>query len=549
MSEKNEVTRSTEELSERDADRAKTSGGPRGAAVRGSLLGAGVLLVAALLVLVNYVGWKYHHRFDWTASNFYTLSEQTENVLHHLDEIDKDVDVVVFMAPGNDLYDRVHELLSRYEAASSHLSVQWLDPERNPAEVQKLVDQYGVKTRSVVFSAGNEKRTVTADELQELDYSSMQRGGQPQISAFKGEQLFTNALAALSSGKVPKVLFTTGHGELRLDRAADRSLSGLVDVLGEDNFKLQEWQSRTATAVPDDADLVVIAGPTNAFLPSEIDVLDRYLRSGGRLLVMIDPVFSPSGDGLVPTGLEPWLKGYGVDIADDLVLDPVNRVPAYGPETLFVSDYTSHPVTGSLGERQIPVILSVARSVKAGTAPAGAKTTELFRTSSDAWGETDFQGLQKAAPGDGDATGPLPLAVAVESKAAKSADDDTTKDGAADAADAKGGKDSAKGDAKASSDAQGSTGMRLVVIGDSDIASGLLVANPGLGNATLLNNAFNWLVERQSLLGIPPKRPEQVRLSMTPGALRWSVIFVTILMPGLAILAGLWVWSRRRRAS
>jgi len=87
------------------------------------------------------------------------------------------------------------------------------------------------------------------------------------------------------------------------------------------------------------------------------------------------------------------------------------------------------------------------------------------------------------------------------------------------------------------------------VIGDSDIASGLLVANPGLGNATLLNNAFNWLVERQSLLGIPPKRPEQVRLSMTPGALRWSVIFVTILMPGLAILAGLWVWSRRRRAS
>jgi len=544
MSEKNEVTRSTEELVERDGrgGATKTGGGPRGAVVRGSLLGAGVLLMAALLVLVNYVGWKYHHRFDWTRSNFYTLSEQTENVLHHLDELDRKVDVVVFMAPGGDLYDRVHELLSRYEAASSHLSVRWLDPERNPAEVQKLVDQYGVTTRSVVFSAGDERRTVTADELQEIDYSSMQRGGQPEVSAFKGEQLFTNALAALSSGKVPKVLFTTGHGELRLDRTADRTLSGLVDVLGEDNFDLQEWQSRTAESVPADADLVVIAGPTNAFLPSEIDVLDRYLRSGGRLLVMIDPVFSPSGDGLVPTGLEPWLKGYGVDVADDLVLDPDNRVPAYGPETLFVSDYTSHPVTGSLGQRQIPVILSVARSVSAGKAPEGATTTELFKTSSGAWGETDFTGLQEASAGAGDASGPLSLAVAVESEAS---DDSAAADDGDAAADSQ--KADSQSDAKDASEK--GKGLRLVVIGDSDIASGLLVANPGLGNATLLNNAFNWLVERQSLLGIPPKRPEQVRLSMTPGALRWSVLLVTILMPGLAILAGIWVWSRRRRVS
>ncbi len=548
MSEKNEVTRSAEELTERDGTAPK--GGPRGAVVRGSLLGAGVILVAALVVLVNYVGWKYHHRFDWTQSDFYTLSEQTENVLQHLDDTGRDVDVVVFMAPSGDLYDRVHELLSRYEAASSHLSIRWLDPERNPAEVQKLVDQYGVTKRSVVFSSGDARRTVTADELQDIDYSSMQQGGQPEISAFKGEQLFTNALAALSAGKVPKVLFTTGHGELPLDRTADRNLSGLVDVLGEGNFDLQEWQSRTATSVPDGTDLVVIAGPTNAFLPSEIDVLDRYMRSGGRLLVMIDPVFSPSGDGLVPTGLEPWLKGYGVDVADDLVLDPTNQVPAYGAETLFATNFTSHPVTGSLGKRQIPVILSVARSVSTGTAPAGATTTELFRTSSDAWGETDFKNLQEAANDGADLAGPLPLAVAVEGKASAP---EASKDGASkDAASAQGDEDgSAKAADAGSKDDAGSTGggMRLVVFGDSDIASGLLMTNPGLGNATLLNNAFNWLVDRQSLLGIPPKRPEQVRLSMTPSVLRWSVILVTILMPGLAIVAGIWVWSRRRRVS
>ncbi len=60
-------------------------------------------------------------------------------------------------------------------------------------------------------------------------------------------------------------------------------------------------------------------------------------------------------------------------------------------------------------------------------------------------------------------------------------------------------------------------------------------------------NAFNWLLERQKLLGIGAKKPEQVRLSLTPGQL--SAITWTVLagLPGLAILAGVAVWSRRRR--
>ena len=42
--------------------------------VRAGTLSAGVLLIAALLVIVNYLGDKYHKRFDWTSSSLYTLS-------------------------------------------------------------------------------------------------------------------------------------------------------------------------------------------------------------------------------------------------------------------------------------------------------------------------------------------------------------------------------------------------------------------------------------------------------------------------------------------
>ena len=41
--------------------------------------------------------------------------------------------------------------------------------------------------------------------------------------------------------------------------------------------------------MPEDANVVVDAGPTRPFHPTEKDALQRYLARGGALLVMIDP--------------------------------------------------------------------------------------------------------------------------------------------------------------------------------------------------------------------------------------------------------------------
>ncbi len=66
--------------------------------VKTGTLSAGVLLVAALLLIVNYFGWKYHKRFDWTEDSIYTLSEKSENVLK---DLKRDVEFVVFLPPGS----------------------------------------------------------------------------------------------------------------------------------------------------------------------------------------------------------------------------------------------------------------------------------------------------------------------------------------------------------------------------------------------------------------------------------------------------------------
>ena len=58
---------------------------------------------------------------------------------------------------------------------------------------------------------------------------------------------------------------------------------------------------------------------------------------------------------------------------------------------------------------------------------------------------------------------------------------------------------------------------------------------------------MNWLIERPQLLGIAPKAPEQVHLSLTSGQLTLISWLVLAILPLLSVGAGVFVYRRRRR--
>lgn len=478
--------------------------------VRTGTLSAGVLLVAALFLIANYLGWKYHHRFDWTAGDVYSLSDKSRNVVK---ELKRDVEVVVFIAPGQELYEPVREILSQYDAASQRIKIRYFDPERNPVEAQQLIQKYNVSsTGQVVVVSGEQRRVIESADLAELDYSGMQMGQAPKMTAFKGEQLFTGALLQLEEGRKPKILFTTGHGERSLDDRQAQGLSSVHEILGRDNFELEEWASRTAAAVPQGTDLVVIAGPTSPFIESELKAFNAYLNGGGRMLVLVDPTLGQTaGSGLIPTGLTQWLAGYGVKLGDDIVIDPKGAYPGAPPYTLFPSAYEGdHPITQPLSQSGVPVLLNVARSVTS-AATDTYKVTELLKTTTDGWAETSLGSVETVEKDDRDVAGPISLGVAVESPAEP-----------------------------------GKPQLRLVVLGDSDLATNQLVQGMP-ADAVLLANSLNWLAEREALLTIPPKKTENVRLNLTAGQLRTVYLTALLFLPGLAIALGTIVYIRRRR--
>lgn len=493
--------------------------------VFGSTLGAAALLALALVLILNYLSFRHYARWDWTKSHLYTLSDKSLSIVKGLD---RDVSVIVFMDDQSPVYEPTKELLSRYAAASPRLKPSFVDPVRNPARAQQLVQRYDVQRAAVVFESGKDKRVVEASDLADYDYSAMQQGGAPEMKGFKGEQKFTSALVELMEAKKPSILFTTGHGEPSLDSQEGRGFGRLQRFLGTDNFAIEEWASLGKTQVPPGTDLIVVAGPTQPFVRPELDLLSRFLSGGGRVLVLVDPNLG-AGGRVGDTGLSAWLASWGIEAQDDVVVDPTNLLPFFSAETIFASNYGVQPITDALRQARVPVVFSLARSVKAGTAPKGATLTELVKTSPDGWGEVDLEHLDRVEKGPLDIPGPVPLGVALELNAAPPPAP-PEEEGMP---------------APTPLPAPNGPKGRMVVFGDSDFATNAQLDQPG--NATLVANTLNWMVQRESHLGIAPKEPEQVHLSLTPQERRRNFFLVVLGLPAAALATGIFINVRRRR--
>jgi ABC-type uncharacterized transport system involved in gliding motility auxiliary subunit len=276
----------------------------------------------------------------------------------------------------------VKELLGRYQAACPKLAVEFIDPDRDPLRTRQLAQEFGVSmANTVVFAQGDRKKYVSSDQIAEYDYTGMQFGQAPKIKAFKGEEQFTSAILQVTNPKVPKAYFTSGHGEHDLEGWDEGGLSQLKELLKRDNWETAKLPP-FSTSIPEDCDLLVVAGPTAPFAPVEKQAIEAFLEKGGRLLALLDPVLPGRQQA---SGLEELLAKRGVKVGNDLVLLPV------------------------------------ARSVSTQQAQ-GAKTTVLFTTSSAGFGETDLEGLllrRTVEKNPNDTPGPVSLAVAAEPEKAE----------------------------------------------------------------------------------------------------------------------------------
>ncbi len=453
-----------------------------------SAIGQAVLAVA-ILGMLGFLAARHPVRFDWSEAGVHSLSEQTREVLAGLEG---DVEVVALYPPLD--AQPVRELLDRYAYQSPRFQVEFADPNARP----DLVERYGIapeKLQSglVRLSLGGE--TV---ELEEPD-----------------EAKLTNALVKLTRTGTKKVYFLQGHNERPVQGEGADGKEGLgraAEALRNENYRWEALLLATKQDVPDDADVVVVAGATRPFLPEEHAALQRYLERGGSLLVLIDP--------RAKTDLGQALTRWGVELGEDVVVDRVQGM--FGQAmTPFAGEYGPHPITEGLRE---VTLFHVARSVRP-AADGAARFTEIVRTSEHSWGERDLEALFSqgvAELGPDDLRGPVPVAVA-------------------------GSLDGEPGEAEEEATAEAERpGARLVVFGDSDFASNQLLE--AYRNRDLFVNSVNWLLGDVEAISIRPATSRASRLQLSTdqfSRIRYLSLFV---LPEAIAIAGVVAWWSRRRA-
>ena len=459
----------------------------------GTLALASVAVVLAILIGINYLAARRNKRWDLTAAKQFTLSEQTHKVLAGLE---RPVNVKVF--DRTEGFGRFRDRLEEYRSSSDKLNVEYIDVDRQP----RLANQYNIQSLgTVVLEYDGRVERVTSD----------------------GEQELTNGLIKVIQGTQHKVYFVQGHGEKSPDGSDRDGYSVIAQSLASDNFATDKLVLAQRD-VPEDATVLIIAGPTVDFLAPEIDRLKNYMTRGGKVLLMLDP---PAKAGAPDVSqLVNFAKEWGIDVGTNVVVDAsgIGQVLGTGPEVPVAAKYNTHPITDRFN---LLTAYAFARSVVSNSAGANNRFAQnLVETSEQSWAETDMKGLMSSAPitrdtDKGDLAGPVSLAAAVSG----------TAGAAAPAPDGK--------------DAETKTPeSRLVVIGDSDFASNRWLGISG--NRDLFLNTVNWLAQQENLIAIRAKDPQDRRITLTADQERrimWLTIFI---IPGLILLAGVHTWWRRR---
>ena len=445
---------------------------------------ASLSVVAALFILlaVNFLAIRRDMTWDLTTQQVFRLSEQTRKVL---DSLTSPIQAYVVAKP--DGFGRFREILTAYEQASPNIRVEYVDADRHPARVKEWgVINYG----TVVFEQNGRRLRVMLNREQEL----------------------TNALIRLTTGRDVKAYFTQGHGERGLIRETRASFTSALSVLERDNYKIESLVLAQATTVPADASLLIVAGPSADFLAFETELLQEYLRRGGKALFLLDPVVGSDMRHL-PV-LESALAEWGISLGHDVVIDTIDsaRLPGADASVPVIVTYPSHEATRDFS---LLTAYPLAQSVRiiAGSTTTGRRTSDVVRTSDRSWSISSVdrvvKGREPVFDERIDRRGPLTLAVSVAQKVS-----------------------------------EGGRETRLIVVGDSDFAANAMVGIQG--NADMFVNMTNWLTEQGDLISVRPRGEGDQRITLTAVQFRGLRWFSVVVVPALIVLSGVRVWWRRR---
>lgn len=459
------------------------------------------VLVLAIAVIVNVIfaaiPAKYT-AFDTTGKEMYTLSDVSLDLLAKLD---KDIKFTWLVKEGNE-DTSIDLLLKEYQTHSDHIVIEKADPDLNPTMIAENTSQF--YENSMLVTCGDRSRWVDFYDIYVIQYDAETYYYTQQYDVdFAGENAITGAINYVVNAEFPKLYSLTGHGEAEIP-------TNIKSAIQQSNVDMEKLSFFNSDAVPEDASVLFINGPTSDLTEDELPKLSAYLKKGGRLLVLT----GPQPDGKALPNLNKLMEAYGVKAADGIVVEGSTSNFASNQPYALLPDLVSNEITIQLKNKNYYVLMPFAQGLQLVDAPSDSLiVNKLMKTSNKAYSKLAAYNMTTYEKEAGDIDGGFALGVAITDRI----------------------------------DEEKNIEARIVWLSSTyliDEATSKTVAG---ANQTLFTNAISWLCGTADTgISIGAKSLAEETLTMTSSTVNLLMVLFVLVIPVIYLAAGIAVWIKRR---
>lgn len=483
-------------------------------------------VVIAGAVAVNLIASELpsqYTKIDVSEKQLSTLGNETKDVIRELDQ-----DITMYYIVQDSSRDtNVSRLLERYADLSSHITVEEKDPVLYPNFASQFTDQ-DVSENSVIVTCGDVTRVVSYDSMyqSEFNYSYYTY----ETTGFDGEGQITSAIAAVSSDSLPKLCTLTGHGELTLSDTLAQSVE-------KENIETESLNLVTADQVPEDADCLLISSPTADISEAEAEKLLDYLKNGGKAVIVTDYT-----DKEMPN-LASVLDYYGVSVTDGVVIEGDSNYYVQLPYYL-VPDINSTEVSSDMAGGNNYVLLAAAQGIRTSSdVREGVSIESILSSSSSSYSKLNVENMTTYEKEADDIDGPFDLGVIITETVELTDEEETEENETEESETEEGETDAEDVNTLAAETAE----TKLAVFTSSSLLDASADQMVSGGNSKLFMNTLSWACGHTVTVSVPVKSLSVNYLTLTSASSSfWSIVVIGII-PGVFLIAGLFIWLSRRK--
>ena len=489
-----------------------------------------VILFLTVVIAANYLSCARHQRYDLTERKDFTLSKLSQQYLKSspLQERKEPIHIIAIIRRSSPHYTRIYNLLDEYKRiAGDAIKLELIDPLRQTDKTLEIENTYGHPYTDDVIIIDGRSQLLAKSEKPKAENNTKQENREQTLSTFlrtayikdlyiedsrrnivawQDEDIITSSIIGAIEGEPRKIYYA--RDKIDLENAGSAPTWKVIgQMLHQQNIQLTPILMAETKSIPKDASGFAIIAPQYDFNEREIKVLQEYWdRQKASLFITLNPKTRLSN-------LHIFMRNYGISPRYDQVITVQNGQTVSNVQAIFSQGGEINEQLG--GKSTIFDGASCSLEIRENDSSLINKRIQAFalvKTIAGWWGETRYKEENPEYNVEEDNLSPLYLAGAV-----------------------------IRG--RASSDETSNLVSKMVVIGNTDFLSQNKTRPE---QADFVKSSVNWLIGRDELIGIGPKKLFRHKLTILSAHNTFISRLILIFLPAGAILAALIVWNIRR---